>query len=49
MTYAAIMAIVMMISDTRISLAIVIPLIILAAAIEVFVTPRIAVALLGGP
>ena len=33
----------------RLSLAIVIPLIIIAAAIEVFVTPRIALALLGGP
>ena len=33
----------------RISLAIVIPLIVIAAAIEVFVTPRIAIALLGGP
>ena len=33
----------------RISLAIVIPLIVIAAAFEVFVTPRVAVALLGGP
>ena len=33
----------------RVSLAIVIPLIILAAALEVFVTPRVAVALLAGP
>ena len=33
----------------RVALAIVVPLIILAAALEVFITPRIAVALLSGP
>ncbi len=33
----------------RVSLAIVIPLIVIAAALEVFVTPRVAVALLAGP
>ena len=33
----------------RLSLALVVPLIIIAAALEVFVTPRVAVALLAGP
>lgn len=33
----------------RLSLALVVPLIIVAAALEVFVTPRVAVALLAGP
>ncbi|MFQ5921906.1 MAG: stage II sporulation protein M, partial [Anaerolineales bacterium] len=33
----------------RLSLALIIPLIVAAAALEVFVTPRVAVALLAGP